>query len=304
MAHPLIKKVHTACKLLGNPYMFMARMGSNGLLNWLPDKPFLKIAYRGHTGRKLNLENPQRYTEKLQWLKLYDRNPLHTKLVDKYEIRNYLADKVDESHFVKLYGVYDKYDDIDWDVLPPSFIMKCTQGCGCNYIVKDKTAIDKAEIKLKFKKWMKQNPYYTTREWVYKDVTPRIIIEELLDNNGKEPIDYKFYCFDGSVFCWRTQFYQNGCRYHIYYDMDFNDLRISDSHYNRPPENSLTPPPYFQEMLVIAQNLSKGFKHVRVDFLGIETTFYMGEMTFFDGSGYDNYVPESFDYEMGALIKL
>lgn len=282
----------------------LAILGSKGLLNWMSDERFLRIAYRGYTGRKLNLENPQRYTEKLQWLKLYDRNPLHTILVDKYEVRGYLKDKIDDSHLVDLYAVYEVFDDIEWDILPNSFILKTTQGSGGNFVVRDKTKINHSELKKKVKKWLKQDLYVSHKEWPYKNVKPRIIIEELLENNGKEPIDYKFYCFDGEVFCWRTQFYQNGSRYHIYYDLNFIDLNISDGHCDRPPSIVPTPPSYFQEMLAVAQVLSGGFRHVRVDFLGTDRTFYMGEMTFFDGSGYDNFVPESFDYEMGKLIKL
>lgn len=303
MAQPLIKKVHTALKLIGNPYMFMARMGSNGLLNWLPDKPFLKIAYRGHTGRKLNLENPQRYTEKLQWLKLHDRNPLHTKLVDKYEIRNHLADKVDESHFVKLYGVYDKYDDIDWDVLPQSFIMKCTQGCGCNYIVNDKSCIDRQRLQKITKKWLKKNYYFVAREWPYKGVRPRLIIEELLTTNPGNLVDYKFFCFNGTVaFCRVMHSSRNG-NVRSYRNMCYEDLNIEDS---SCPSSSmaLVKPLYFDEMVKLAELLSQGFKHIRVDFLGTKDNFYMGELTFFEGAGYYRYNPDSFDFDVGKLIMI
>ncbi len=296
--------VTNAIKLLNNPSAFLSRLGQRQLLNWVPDKVYLKIMYKGRTGKKLDLDNPQRYTEKLQWLKLYDRNPLYTQLVDKYEVRNYLKDKIDDKHLVKLYGVYDSFDRIDWDILPDSFIMKCTHGCGCNHIVENKNDVDKQALRKNFNRWMKKNPYYGTREWPYKNVKHRIIIEQLLDNDGKTVVDYKFYCFNGKIYCWRSQFYLDGKRYHLYFDLQFNNLNISDSHYPAPKKIAVEIPPYFSEMADIAIKLSEGFPQIRIDFLGTKKQFYMGEFTFFDGSGYDVYSPESFDFDMGKQLIL
>ena len=299
-----MSKLITTVKFLRKPFLFISILGSYRILNWMPDKFFLRIAYRGHTGRWLNIKNPQRFTEKLQWLKLYDRNPLYTQLVDKYEVRNYLKDKIDDNHLVKLYGVYDSFDKINWDELPDSFIMKCTHGCGCNHIVNNKADVDKRALRKQFNKWMKKNPYPGTREWPYKNVKHRIIIEQLLDNDGKTVVDYKFYCFNGKIYCWRSQFYLDGKRYHLYFDLQFNNLNISDSHYPAPKKIAVEIPPYFSEMADIAIKLSEGFPQIRIDFLGTKKQFYMGEFTFFDGSGYDVYSPESFDFDMGKQLIL
>jgi hypothetical protein len=292
-------------KLLAtNPCLFITTLGKYGFLNWMPDLLFLKLSYKGSTGRRLHITHPQRFTEKLQWLKLYDRNPLYTKLVDKYEVRNFLKGKIDERHFVKLYGVYDSFDEIDWDVLPDSFIMKCTQGCGCNHIVKNKDDVDKQALRKKFNKWMKKNPYPGTREWPYKNVKPRIICEELLPNEGELPTDFKFYCFNGNPYCCKIQYTVNYKKYQNYFDLDYMDLRVNDavyrSHENGPPKR----PKYFNEMKAISEKLSAGMNHVRIDFLGTGETFFMGEFTFFTTSGYSRFIPDSFDFDLGNQLIL
>lgn len=299
-----MSKLLTAVKLLRKPLLFISVLGSYNLLNWVPDKLFLKIAYRGHTGRMLNIINPQRYTEKLQWLKLYDRNPLYTQLVDKYEVRNYLKDKIEDKHFVKLYGVYDSFDRIDWDILPDSFIMKCTHGCGCNHIVKNKNDVDKQALRKKFNRWMKKNPYPGTREWPYKNIKHRIICEELLPNEGELPTDFKFYCFNGVPYCCRIQYTVNYIKYQNYLDLDYSDMGVSDAVYRSHEDGPPKRPDYFNEMIDIAKKLSVGIKHVRIDFLGVKNGFYMGEFTFFTTSGYSKFTPDSFDYELGGKIVL
>lgn len=294
----------SALKLLHRPSAFLSRLGQRHLLNWMPDKLFLKIAYKGRTGRKLDLKNPQRYTEKLQWLKLYDRNPLYTQLVDKYEVRDYLKDKIDDKHLVKLYGVYDSFDRIDWDILPDSFIMKCTHGCGCNHIVKNKNDVDKQALRKKFNRWMKENPYPGTREWPYKNIKHRIICEELLPNEGELPTDFKFYCFNGVPYCCKIQYTVNYIKYQNYLGLNYNDIGISDKSYNPSLNGYPNKPSYFEEMINVAKLLSIGLKHVRIDFLGTNNNYYIGEFTFFTTSGYEIFTPDSFDYELGQKLIL
>lgn len=294
----------SALKLVHRPSAFLSRLGQRHLLNWMPDKQFLKISYKGHTGRKLDLKNPQRYTEKLQWLKLYDRNPLYTQLVDKYEVRNYLKDKIDDNHLVKLYGVYDSFDKINWDELPNSFIMKCTHGCGCNHIINNKADVDKQALRKQFNKWMNKNPYSGTREWPYKNVIPRIICEELLPNGGELPTDFKFYCFNGIPYCCKIQYTVNYKKFQNYLDLNYDDIGVSDKSYNPNSNGYPNKPKYFEEMENIAKLLSIGFKHVRIDFLGTNTNFYMGEFTFFTTSGYEIFDPDSFDFVLGKQLIL
>lgn len=304
-----MKKLKTLIRLIKENPAQLAWIAFGKCSKWpvsqiMPDRLFLRIQYKLATGRMLNLQDPQRYTEKLQWLKLYERNPLHTKLVDKYEIRNFLKGKVDNSHFVTLYGVYERFDDIDWNILPESFIMKCTHGCGCNYIVKRKNDINKNEAKQKFRKWMRKNPYHPTKEWPYKNVKARIIVEELLENNGEDPVDFKFYCFDGVPHYCRVQYNIDGQRYQNYLDINFKEVGVVDAVFKPKEGLELKKPEYYDEMKQIATSLSNGMKHVRIDFLGTDSNFYMGEFTFFTTSGYSVFTPDSFDYEMGKLIKL
>lgn len=161
--------------LLVPPYGLMRALGKHGFLHWMPDKQYLKVVYRSRTKRKLNLRNPTRYTEKLQRLKLYDRNPLYTTLVDKYAVRAYIALRI------------ENFDAIDWESLPQSFIMKCTHGSGFNMICIDKDSFDRVAARKQFAKWLATNYYWATREWPYKHIKPRIIVEQLLD---PPPVDY------------------------------------------------------------------------------------------------------------------
>lgn len=299
-----MKKFTFALSLMNKPSAIFYRLGKRRLLNWVPDTIYVKISYKGRMGRPLNLKNPQRYTEKLQWLKLFDRNPLYTQLVDKYEVRNFLKIKGEDMHLVRLYGVYDSFDEINWDELPGSFIMKCTHGYGCNKIITDKDQIDIVSLRRTVEKWMKKNPYPVTREWPYKHVKHRIIIEELLDNAGELPVDYKFYCFNGNPFCCKVQYMRNGRKYQNYLDLNYQDLGVNDtvysSHEQGPPER----PEYFLEMIETAKQLSAGMKHVRIDFLGTPEDFYTGEFTFFTTSGYSQFTRDEFDFELGRQIHL
>ena len=299
-----MSKLVTTVKLLRKPFLFMSVLGTYRILNWMPDKLFLRIAYRGHTGRWLNLKKPQRFTEKLQWLKLYDRNPLYTQLVDKYEVRNYLKDKIDDKHLVKLYGVYDSFDEISWGELPDSFIMKCTHGCGCNHIVKNKTDVDKQALRKQFNKWMKKNPYPGTREWPYKNVKPRIICEELLvDESGYELKDYKIYCYHGEPKIIQVMSNRSKGGYDLnHYDLDWNEIRIERK--NHKPNSNFAKPILLQEMVEVSRKLSKDIPFVRVDLYYTGEKIYSGEMTFFPASGYIDDVKESDDLLHGSWLDL
>jgi hypothetical protein len=297
-------KIKTAVHLLRNPYALLAALGRNGLLNWMPDERYLRIAYRAHMQKKLNLENPRLYTEKLQWLKLYDRDPLYTTLVDKYSVRKYVENKIGRKHLVPLYGVFNTFDEIDWEKLPDEFIMKCTHGCGFNIICNDKSSFDFTRAKKRFNKWLSINPYWATREWPYKNVKPRIIIEKLLKNNTNPLVDYKFYCFHGKPYYCKLQFIYQGTKYQNYMDIDFHDTGVRDEVY--PPHEYYIPrkSKYYEQIVEIAETLSQGFKHVRIDFLVTDDNFYVGEFTFFTTSGYSKFTPSSFNETLGSLLTL
>lgn len=287
--------------LLVHPYDLMKALGKHGFLHWMPDKQYLKVVYRSHTKRKLNLKNPTRYTEKLQWLKLYDRNPLYTTLVDKYAVRDYIAKRIGDEHLVPFYGIYENFDVIDWESLPQSFIMKCTHGSGFNMICIDKDSFDRGAARKQFAKWLATNYYWATREWPYKQIKPRIIVEQLLD---PPPVDYKFYCFHGEPQYCRIQFIEQGEKYQHFLDMDFHDTGAKSSGYPRHPTYIPAKSRYYNQMVELARVLSEGIIHVRIDFLVTDATFYVGEFTFYTASGYSHFTPPSFDETLGDLLKL
>ena len=229
-------------KLLKNPLLLIESLGYRGWFNWLNDKAYMKMLYKIRIGKKLNLQNPKTYNEKLQWLKLNDRNPLYSDLVDKYEVKRWVADKIGEEYVVPNYGVWDKFDDIDFDKLPEQFVLKATHNSGGiaifkgktnkNIVDRDQNIMDLEITKSKFQKWLKHNAFWGSREWPYKDIKPRIIAEKYIEfEKGKSLKDYKFFCFDGEV---KALFIasdrgKNTC--FDYFDMDFNMLPIKQ-HYN------------------------------------------------------------------------
>lgn len=277
-------------------------------LNFLfSDKLYLKLLYRLKLGRKLNLNNPKRFTEKIQWLKLYDRKPLYTKLVDKFEVKNYVADIIGNEYIIPTLGVWNNPEDIEWDKLPNRFILKTTHGGGGTGVVfcNDKSQLDKEKAIESLKQSMNSDIYSTLREWPYKNVPHRIIAEQLMD---KDPIyddvpDYKFYCFNGvpKVLLIATNRFTN--HNYNYYDMEFKKLNITSSAGSNAAIE-FSKPSRFEEMKEIASKLSQGFAHIRVDLYYSNNKIYFGELTFYDSSGFDNLSSDSVDLEWGSWIEL
>ena len=272
-----------------------------------PDRIYLKLLYRLKLGRKLDLKNPKRFTEKLQWLKLYDRKPNYPKLVDKAEVKDYVADFIGDEYIIPTLGVWNQPEDIDWDNLPDRFILKTTHGGGGSGVVicNDKSQLDKKLAIDKLNRSMKQDIYATLREWPYKDIPHRVIAEQLLDKDSQydDIPDYKFYCFNGIpkvVLIATNRFTDHNFNY---YDMAFNKLNITSSAghnaaivFNKPSR--------FEEMKEIASKLSQGFAHIRVDLYYSNNKIYFGELTFYDSSGFDNLSSDSVDLEWGNWINL
>src|SRR5699024_8410056 len=181
-----------------NPLMLIPSLGKRGLLNWLPDKIYLKICFRAKMRRKIDFSNVRTYNEKLQWLKINDRNPIYTKMVDKYEVREYIANHIGEEYLIPLIGVYDSFEEINFNELPNQFVLKCTHDSGGLVICKDKSKLDIEAARKKINDSLKRNYYYLFREWPYKNVKPRVICEKyMVDEFEKELKDYKFFCFNG-----------------------------------------------------------------------------------------------------------
>ena len=279
------------------------------LLNFVPDKIMIKLQYRIKTGRKLSLKNPQRYTEKIQWYKLNYRNPLMPKVVDKYEVRDFVKSKGLENILNSIYGVYDNPEDIDFDKLPNSFVLKDTMGSGGNSVilVRNKTETDLLKIKEEMQKWVPQpiNKKNAGREWVYDGKKHRIVAEEFLSCDKDLP-DYKFFCFNGKPFClylmedYRDS-HQNGKL--AFLSTDFKLLNVCREDFNPLTIQPLKPENY-EKMLEYASILSKDFPHARIDFYNINGKIYFGEITFFNASGYFKFKPDEFDYTLGEQFIL
>lgn len=288
---------------LKNPYKLFNLMANKNLLFFLPDEVFLKLVYRGRMGKKLNIKNPITYNEKIQWLKLNDRNPLYTKLVDKYEVKQYVSEKISSNIIIPTLGVWNSVDEIDFDSLPNQFVLKCTHDSGGLVICKDKSKLNIPETKKILNRCLKKNYYGQNREWPYKNVIPRIIAEKfIVDESGTELKDYKFFCFNGKpLFMFIATDRPHDTRFD-FYDMEFNHLPFTNGHENS--EKNLTKPKSFNEMIQLAQEISKDFVHVRVDFYDVNGTVYFGEITFYHWSGMKPFVPEEWDYKFGEFIDL
>lgn len=272
---------------------------------FIPDKPMIKFQYWMKLKRKLNLKNPQRYTEKIQWYKLNYRNDDMPICVDKYRVREYIKRKGLENHLVELYASYDKPEDIDLAQLPDKFILKTSNGSSTNIICKNKSEININEIREKVKGFLKQTSASAGREWPYAYVVPKIIIEQLLeDPNSPDGSvnDYKILCFNGKpkYVVLDVDRFSNHKR--NIYDTSWNNLHVAS---DCPcSEKEYAKPDTLDEMLSIAEILSSDFPAVRVDLYSVMNKIYFGELTFFPWSGYVQYTPDEFDFEMGNCFVL
>lgn len=279
-------------------------------LSFVPDKPMLQLQYRIKTGRKLNLKNPQRYTEKLQWYKLNYKNPLMIQCVDKYDVRAYVESKGLGHILNECYGVFDRVEDIDFDALPNQFVLKDTLGGGGNSVilVKDKSQMDLEAVKVQLRKWVNENHRVRSggREWpYYSGKKHRIIIEKYIPSDATAGglIDYKFFCFDGKVeyiYVIADRTIGTSAGFGIC-DSDFHLLPYERAD-ERPLTRVIEKPVNFTEMTTAAQLLAEGFPHARIDFYNPDNHILFGEITFFDGSGYMTFKPDEFDFEMGSTF--
>lgn len=280
-------------------------------LSFIPDKWMLRIQYMIKTGRVLNLSNPKRYTEKLQWYKLYYRDPLMAQCADKYDVRKYVEQAGLAKYLNTVYGVYNSTKEIEFETLPRSFVLKDTLGGGGNSVilVKDKNSISWTEICAQMEKWVNQpdNAKTPGREWVYEGRKHRIIIEELLesDETGDLP-DYKFFCFHGKpeFLYMMSDYTQHHSKGRLgFLTTDFKLLPVQRADF-LPMQEQPEKPLNYTEMLDAAKVLSAPFPHVRVDMYNINGKIIFGELTFFNASGYVQFTPDTFDYTMGEKFHI
>ncbi|ENZ30802.1 hypothetical protein HMPREF1084_03375 [Clostridium butyricum 60E.3] len=290
-------------KIRINPWYIFSSLAGHNLFKCLPDALYLKLMYRGMMGRKLDLKNPKTYNEKLQWLKLNDRNPLYTNMVDKYEVRKYIEKIIGEEHLIPLIGVWDNFEDIEFDKLPNQFVLKCTHDSGGIIICKDKKKFDIEKAKNKLNKHLETNFYYFGREWPYKNVKPRIICEKyMVDESGVELKDYKFFCFEGIPKALFIATDRGIDTRFDFFDMNFNHLPIKQHYKNG--KKQIVKPKSFDKMVEFASKLSKDIPHLRVDFYDINGHIYFGELTFYHFCGYERFEPEDYDIYFGNMINL
>ena len=287
-----------------HPDKIITNLGRRGLLNWMSDEKYLKLLYKATLKKDLDLENPKTFNEKLQWLKIHDRNPEYTKMVDKYEAKKYVASLIDEEYIIPTIGVYEKFDDIDFDKLPNQFVMKCTHDSGGLVICKDKKTLDIKKARKKINKCLKRNFYYFGREWPYKNVKPRIIIEKYMtDESNEELKDYKVYNFNGEPRVIQVDYNRFVAHKRNLYDKDWKYIEAAIQY----PSNSnikIKKPQNLKKMLELSKKLSKDIPHVRCDFYSIEDKIYFGELTFYSESGFGKFKPENFEKEMGEWIEI
>lgn len=275
------------------------------LLKFLPDKTFLKMKYRVKKGTKLNLDNPITFTEKIQWLKLYDRNPLYTKMVDKCDAKEYVSSIVGERYIIPNIAVWNSVDEIDFDRLPSQFVIKCTHDSGGLIICKNKSKLDIEKTKEQLRKCMKRNWFYFSREYAYKAVNPRIIAEEYLENDREEGLhDYKVWCFNGEPKYIQYVTGRIGAHtYEGFYDTDWNLQNFT--YHNPRVQVDIPKPECLHELLDVARKVSQNIAFLRADFYVLpDKSIRFGELTFYPNGGWDTWTPKEMDKVVGDLITL
>lgn len=297
---------------------FMAAIVQN-FFRWLPDKPYLQLLYRFKMGHRLDLKSPKTFTEKIQWLKLYNRKPEYTLMVDKYAVKKYVADIIGEKYIIPTLGVWDKPEDIDWDALPNEFVLKTTHGGGSGGVVicKDKKTFDRNKAILTLRDSMNSDIYRSLREWPYKDVKKRVLAEkymapkDMVNNPIYDLSDYKFFCFNGE-----PKYCQVIRDRHSKESIDFYDMNWRHQEFvglnpvtssGKNLVNGVNPVPrplLLDDMICVCHKLSKNMKFVRIDMYVIDNRIYFGEITFYPASGIGLFNPDKWNEELGNLISL
>ncbi len=281
------------------------KFGFQGKLRRLPDDLYLKLVFRDVMGKRLDLKNPQTFNEKLQWLKLYNRKPEYTIMVDKYEAKKYVADKIGSEYIIPTLGVWDRFEDIDFDSLPNQFVLKCTHDSGGVIICKDKQTFDKEAARKKIDHNLKRDFFYGGREWPYKNVKHRIIAEQYMVNSAAGDLcDYKFFCFGGVCKCFKVDFDRFVEHRANYYDAEKNILNFGEKVCPPDYDRNIIMPENINAMQKLAEKLSSSIPFLRVDFYDVNGNIYFGELTFYPDSGFGNFTDEAWDHTLGQWIEI
>lgn len=274
-------------------------------LKFLPPPFYMKIYHEYYTGKKLDLDNPKEFNEKIQWIKVFYKPNILSKLVDKYEVRDYVKDVIGDKYLNSILGVYSSVEEVNFDELPNRFVLKGTHGSNYNYIVTNKDKDTIRTSKKKMKKWLGRNYYYRSGlEWAYKNVPPRVIAETFMEEEGKEVLnDYKFYCFNGEPKFVQIDIDRNINNYRCFYDIAWKKLPFTKGKNQLFPDDS-PKPENLEEMIELSKKLSKPFPFVRVDFFSVNGKTIFGEMTFYPGDGRTEFNPEKYNRIFGDHLTL
>lgn len=273
-------------------------------LIFLPQETYVKLNYEYYSGRKLEYNNPITSNDKIQWMKVFYHKEILHKLVDKYAVKEYVAEKVGSQYLNELFGVYSKPSEVDFDLLPEQFVLKGVHGFHLNLIVKDKSSLNLKKTKFLLNKWMYKNHYRSGKEWAYKNVKPRIIAEKYLKEFGKEVVnDYKFFCFNGKPKFIQIDMERGIEDLRCYYDLDWNKLPFTTEK-NKFYEGEIEKPDNVVEMIEVAKKLAGEFPFVRVDLYNIHGQILFGEMTFYPTDGRKKYIPDEYNKIIGDYLTL
>lgn len=288
------------------PRRIVSKLLNDGYFKWMPDRLYLKVLWRARMHSVLHLENPKTFNEKLQWLKIYDRNPKYTNLVDKYSVKKIVAEKIGEEYIIPTLGVWNSFAEINFDNLPNQFVLKCTHDSGGLVVCRDKSKFDFNLAKKKIDSCLKKNFYWYGREWPYKNIEPRIIAEKYMeDGASRELKDYKFYCFNGEP---RFLYVSEGLENHATARISFIDLDWEFAPFHRTDyfqfEELPAKPKHFDEMIIIAKQLSQNIPFVRVDLYEINEKVFFGELTFTPCSGLMLFTPPEWDKTIGDYLEI
>lgn len=272
----------------------------------LPDRLYLTLRYRCLMGKWIDWKNPKTFNEKLQWLKVYNRKPEYTAMVDKAEAKRYAASIIGEEHIIPTLGVWEHFDDIDFAMLPDKFVLKTTNGGGgCGIVIcKDKAAFNRGDAKKKLETSLRSSIYRNCREWPYKNIQPKIIAEQFISNSDQELKDYKFFCFSGKARFFKVDFGRFVEHHANYYSPAGELLQFGEAELLPDFNRSEILPDNLDEMIALAERLSTGHKFLRVDLYNTNGKIYFGELTFYPASGLEKFAPEESDMMIGKLLNL
>jgi hypothetical protein len=275
-------------------------------MTFLPQRIFLPLLYEYYTGKKLNLDEPVEFNQKIQWLKALYQPKILNQLVDKYGVRAYVIEKIGKEYVNELYGVYDSFSEINFQDLPEKFVLKAVHASSYNVIITDKSELDLKVLKRKIKKWQSANQYYRTgQEWAYKDVAPKLIAEKYLKNDERDSLtDYKFYCFDGKPEFLEVHLDRAQNHKRAFYNFNFERLPFRYVSEEKSISEKIKKPETLEKMISLSEILAENFPFVRVDFYSVSGKIIFGEMTFYPSDGRKDFHPDKYNKIIGDLMVL